>query len=261
MGRGGRVARQLEAEGIGVLGAGAGADLPALRRPPLPGGCEGAGRPGQRAAAHRAGALPRAGGHVPAGGGALLGAGAAAGGRQHRPGHQRRHAGGGGRQPGPEGRAAQDLQPLRERDAGRAAPDHELGAHGHRGGCVRADLRVLPGQVRHDRGPEGRRVLHAHGHRQADRGGDRALPRPHLRPGLWLGRHVRAECALRGGAPPQPERGVERLRPGAGGGDGAAGQDEPGGARPGRRHPAGEHVLRGPARERGGRRAAGSSTS
>jgi type I restriction enzyme M protein len=35
-------------------------------------------------------------------------------------------------------------------------------------------------------GPEGRRVLHAHQHRQADCGDHRAVPRPRLRPGLRI---------------------------------------------------------------------------
>ena len=48
------------------------------------------------------------------------------------------------------------------------------------------------GEVRDDRGPEGRRVLHAGLDRAPDRGDHRALPRAHLRSGLRLGRHVRA---------------------------------------------------------------------
>jgi type I restriction enzyme M protein len=42
---------------------------------------------------------------------------------------------------------------------------------------LRQDLRILPRQVRHGGRPEGRRVLHPHQHRQADRRDHRALPR------------------------------------------------------------------------------------
>ena len=121
----------------------------------------------------------------------------AARGRQHRQGDQRRDEGHRGGERRPEGRAAQDLQPAGQRDAGRPAEELQLDPDGHRGRRLRQDLRVLPGQVRHDRGPEGRRVLHPHLHRQADRRDHRAVPRPHLRPGLRLGRHVRAERPLR----------------------------------------------------------------
>ena len=50
-------------------------------------------------------------------------------------------------------------------------------------------------------GQKGGEFLHANHHRQADRGDDRALPRTHLRSGLWIGRHVRPVSGIRR-APP-----------------------------------------------------------
>ena len=96
----------------------------------------------------------------------------------------------------------------------RLAEELQFGADGHRGGRVRQDLRVLPGQVRHERGAEGRRVLHPHLHRQADRRDHRAVPGADLRPGVRVGRHVRAERPLRGGAPPQRHGGANGERAG-----------------------------------------------
>jgi type I restriction enzyme M protein len=64
------------------------------------------------------------------------------------------------------------------------------------GGRLRQGVRVLPRQLRPEGGPEGRRLLHAHQHRAADRRDPPALPRPHLRPRLRLGRHVRAVAAF-----------------------------------------------------------------
>ena len=147
----------------------------------------------QRAAEDRPGGLSGPGRALPARGGAFLGADQTAGGGQHRRGHQRRHARHRGGEPRPQGCPAQDLQPLRELPAQGTAQDHELRPHGHRGGRLRQDLRILPRPLRHERGPEGRRVLHPHRHRPAHRRDHRAVPRAHLRPGLRLRRHVRPE--------------------------------------------------------------------
>ena len=85
----------------------------------------------------------------------------AARGRQHRPGHQRRDAAIEARERGAARRAAQDLQP-----PGQSHPVSLLKTLNAipmdlQRRCLRQDLRVLPGQVRHERGAEGRRVLHA----------------------------------------------------------------------------------------------------
>ena len=90
------------------------------------------------------------------------------------------------------------------------------GSHRDRRRRLRQDLRILPGQIRHERGAEGRGVLHAHLHRQAHRGDHRALPRPHPGSRLRLGRHVRAERPLRASAtgrtPPTRSRSSVRRR-------------------------------------------------
>ena len=75
---------------------------------------------------------------------------------------------------------------------------------------LRAHLRILPRRVRPHRGPEGRRVLHAEQHRPPAHRGHRAVPRPHPRPRVRLGRHVRAVRAVRGRAQEEPRR---RTRP------------------------------------------------
>ena len=66
-----------------------------------------------------------------------------------------------------------------------------------RGRCLRQNLRTLPRQVRDERRPEGRRVLHANVAGAADRGSDRAVSVPHPRSVLRVGRHVRAERGIR----------------------------------------------------------------
>ena len=63
-------------------------------------------------------------------------------------------------------------------------------------------LRVLPVPVRHCRGQEGRRVLHAPQRGQAARQDAGALPRQSLRPVLRLGGHVRPV----GGVHPRPRQ-------------------------------------------------------
>jgi hypothetical protein len=68
------------------------------------------------------------------------------------------------------------------------------------------------------------------------------------RPGLRLGRHVRAERPGGRAAAREPHREAHLLRPGKERHHHPPGQDEPGGARPGRRHPEGHHLLRRPAR-------------
>ena len=69
---------------------------------------------------------------------------------------------------------------------------------------LRPHLRILPRRVRPHRGPEGRRVLHAGSIVRLLAEDHRALPRPHPRPRLRLGRHVRAVGALRRRAPEEP---------------------------------------------------------
>ena len=81
---------------------------------------------------------------------------------------------------------------------------------------VRADLRGLPVQLRHGRGPARRRVLHAVLDRPADRRDHRAVPRQGLRPGLRVGRHVRpvrqVRRAPRTARPPESCRSTARSR-------------------------------------------------
>ena len=57
----------------------------------------------------------------------------------------------------------------------RAAQADELHPYGHQRRCLRQDLRVFSGQIRHERGQRGGE-FYAHLHRQADRGHYRALP-------------------------------------------------------------------------------------
>jgi hypothetical protein len=86
--------------------------------------------------------------------------------------------------------------------------------------------------------------------------GSGGMPRPHLRSGLRLGRHVRAVRPLRRGAQEGPWPRDQHLWPGAGREHGAPVQHELGRARARRRHPRGQQLLRGPAR-----RPAASTTS
>jgi hypothetical protein len=104
-------------------------------------------------------------------------------------------------------------------------------------------LRILPRQVRPEGGPEGRRVLHADQHRAADRRDHRALPRPHLRPRLRLGRHVRAVGALRAAPPEERRPRADRVRHREGQRHRQAGQDEPRRAWPVGRHPRGGNTY------------------
>ena len=138
-----------------------------------------------------------------------------------------------------------------EHAAGGAAQDR-LGDPGtRRRRRLRADLRVLPRQVRDGGGPEGRRVLHADLHRPADRRDHRAVPRPHLRPRLRLRRHVRPvrqvrRASTRDGPERRARRSTGRRRSPRPCGSpmnlavhGLAG-----------RHPRGQQLLRGPPRTR-----------
>ncbi len=149
-----------------------------------------------------------------------------------------------GDQPRPEGRAAARLREAREVDARRAAPPLRAAAAHAVGRRVRADLRVLPRQVRGQRGPARRRVLHAEVDRAADRRDHRAVPRPDRRPGVRVGRHVRAVRALRRAPPARRPRTCRstgrrrRRRP-------SRSADEPRAPRPLGRHPPGEQLLRG----------------
>ena len=203
---------------------------------------------GLGSAQDRQGRLPRAGRHLPARRGPLRPPARPARGRRPRQGRQRRHGGHRGRQPRPRRRAARDLLVLAERRHGRAAPPARPATRVDRGRRLRAGLRVLPRQVRHVRGPEGRRVLHPDLDRQADRRDHRALPRQDLRPGLRLGRHVRPVRRLRRAPPQGPRLRALGLRPGEDRGDRPPRQDEPRRPRPLRRHPRGQHLLRGPPR-------------
>src|SRR6266568_8785957 len=70
---------------------------------------------------------------------------------------------------------------LRFADQRFAHVEQELNATvGYRGGHLRQNLRILPGQVRHVRGTEGRRILHAYLHRQTDRRDHRTLSGAYL---------------------------------------------------------------------------------
>ena len=89
--------------------------------------------------------------------------------------------------------------PAERRAAGAAAASRAAEDRRRR---LRPDLRVLHGPVRLGLHAEGRRVLHARFHREAHRRDHRALSRHDLRPGLRLGRHVRALGGVRP-APPQ----------------------------------------------------------
>ena len=115
---------------------------------------------------------------------------------------------------------------------------------------VRADLRVLPRQVRARRGAGRGRVLHADVDRAADRRDHRAVPWADLRPGVRVGRDVRAVGALRRAPPALSGRGAVDLRAGEDRRDRAPGEDEPRDARALGRDPRGQQLLRGPARER-----------
>ena len=191
MGRGERVAGELAAQGVGVLHACAWAGVPPLCGSKIPGGKRGDRRCVKSAAESWAGGLPGAGRALRATRGELSAPDRAAGRRERRRSRQRGDACDRGRQPGPEGRSSEDLQPLRQCSPERAAEDDELGADGHRRRRVREDLRVLLGQVRHGRRAEGRRVLHSDLDRAPDCRHHRALPGPHLRSGLRHGRYVR----------------------------------------------------------------------
>ena len=64
---------------------------------------------------------------------------------------------------------------------------HGFDPDGYRRRRFRQDLRVFPRRIRHDRRPKGRRVFHPDLHRQADRRGDRAVPRAHFDPACGSG--------------------------------------------------------------------------
>ena len=121
-------------------------------------------------------------------------------------------------------------------------------------GRARARVRVLPRPLRQRRGQGRRRVLHGALRGQAAGRDDRAPARARLRPLLRLGRHVRAERALRRGTRRRQGRHLA-LRTGEQPDHLAPRQDEPRHPRP-RRRPgaaAGRHVPQRPAQGPEGR--------
>ena len=141
-------------------------------------------------------------------------------------------------------RPAQDLQPPGQRHTRQSVAHLQR----HPVGCprrsLRQDLRVFPRPVRHERRPEGRRILHPHQPRPAHRRGDPPLPRPPARPRERRRRHVRAERRVRQAPPARPQHRNQHLRPGEGRRNRAPLPHEPGRPWPGRRHPPGQHLLR-----------------
>ena len=108
------------------------------------------------------------------------------------------------RQPAARGRAAQDLPALQRHAA--QGPAEEvleipLDLDGDSFGRI---YEYFLGEFAMTEGPGRRRVLHADQHRPLDGRDPRAVPRAHPRSGVRLGRHVRAERALRRRAPEEP---------------------------------------------------------
>ena len=99
---------------------------------------------------------------------------------------------------------------------------------------VRPHLRILPRRVLHAGRARQRRVLHAALDRADHRQRHRAGPRHRLRPGLRLGRHVRAVQPLHRARGPGHDEACHLLRPGEERDDQPARQDEPRRARAGR---------------------------
>ncbi len=93
-------------------------------------------------------------------------------------------------------------------------------------------------------GQKGGEFLHAHQHCKADRGDYRTVSRPHLRPGVRIGRHVRAVGHVRRAAPQGRNRYFD-LRPGEGRRDDPAMHYEPCGPWFGGRHQAGRDGRQG----------------
>ena len=143
--------------------------------------------------------------------------------RRHRQGHQRRDARHRGRERRPARRPAQDLQPQLD--------NATLVALLRRFAAIPMDIEgdafgkiyeYFLGKFAIAEGQKGGEFFTPTSHRPADRRDHRAVPRPHLRPGLRLGRHVRAERRASSSDHQQnPSAEISRLRPGEGRGDGA----------------------------------------
>ena len=128
----------------------------------------------------------------------------------------------------------QDLQPPGQRHAGRAAEAPStsipMDIEGDAFGKI---YEYFLGKFAMTEGQKGGEFFTPTSHRQADRRDHRAVPRPHLRPGLRLGRHVRAvRRASSSSHKKNPSAEIIALRAGEGGRDGAPVQDEPRRARP-----------------------------
>ena len=128
--------------------------------------------------------------------------GRSARGREPRPGHRRGDEADRGLEPRAARRPAAWLPATREVHPQRAAPAVRPAATPAVRRRVRADLRGLPLQLRGERGPPRRRVLHAVLDRPADRRDHRAVPRQGLRPRVRVGRHVRPVRQVRRAAQP-----------------------------------------------------------
>ena len=254
LGGGRHPARQLQLRQQRVLPAGDGPGVPAPRLQPLP-GREGRdrGRPPyprrQETRDNEAGLLPQER-HLPAPGGSVRSPRRPARRRGPGQGHRQGHGvhRGGLRQPAR--RPAQVGVPGAGQRRARPAPAlaQPRRAEAGLGRRLRPHLRVLPHPVRRPEGARRRRVLHPLLPGLADRPRARPRPRHGARPGLRLRRDVRAERAHRGGARPQPRRSAHLPGPGEERHHHPSRQDEPRRTRPRRRHPQGDHLLRGPAR-------------
>ena len=172
--------------------------------------------------------------------------------RRRRPGqgHRCGHGVHRGRLRRPARRPAQDrVSGPEQRRARPAAPSPQPGRVE---ACLRRrlrpHLRILPDQVRRPEGARRRRVLHASLPGLADRPRARPHDRHRPRPGLRLRWHVRAERAHRRRARPAPGQTAHLPRSGEERYDHPPRQDEPRRPRPRRRHQAGHHLLRRPAR-------------
>ncbi len=199
-----------------------------------------AGKPARRADAGRVQGARR---HLSDAGSALLASPEAAGRREPRPGAEQRDGRYRAEQSGPRRRTAEELWRGRRRHSARAHQDP--GPARHRRRRLREGLRIFHGLVRHAGDAEGRRVLHALLHRAADRRDHRALSRPHPRPGLRIGRHVRSFGRFRAGAQARAGKGAVDLRHREGVGDAAPRAHEPRRSWPRRHDPRGQFLLRG----------------
>ena len=149
------------------------------------------------------------------------------------------------------GRPAEGLRHLRDQGARRpdAPVQQRADQAGHRR-RLRPHLRVLPRQVLDPEGARQRRVLHAVLDRADHRQRHRARPRHGVRPGLRLGRHVRAVEPLHRARGRRHGEEGRLLRPGEEPRHHPHRQDEPRGARAGGEDRRGHHLLPGRAHPR-----------